>query len=149
MNTNEKKFAEYFDGQLPEGAAAPASPESNAYLADLQYLRDGARAVSAAPQISDAQFASFMNGIREGIETPARGHWLWAKVSLVAAALVVAMGLFVILESKNVVQPPPINADGIEVESVNTEIRDVHVESKTSDDGNAVVWMTPSQVEVW
>lgn len=148
MDTNEKKIAEYFDGQVPEGAA-PSSPEAKEYLADIQYLRDGARAIADAPRISDAQFASFMNGIREGIDTPVRGHWLWTKVSLAAAALVVAMGLFVILESKNVVQPPVVDADQVVVESVGSDIRDVRVESETSDDGNAVVWMTPSQVEVW
>lgn len=150
MNTNEKKVAAHFDGQTPEGVQAPSSREAQAYLADLNYLREGARAASATPQISDAQFSSFMEGIRQGIETtPARGgHWLWTKVSLVGAALVVAIGVFVILESKNVVQPPAADA-GTVVESVGTEIRDVTVKSETSEDGNAVVWMTPSQVEVW
>ena len=150
MNTNEKKVAAHFDGQTPEGAQVPSSREAQAYLADLNYLREGARAASATPQISDAQFSSFMEGIRQGIETtPARGgHWLWAKVSLVGAALVVAIGVFVILESKNVVQPPAADA-GTVVESVGTEIRDVTVRSETSEDGNAVVWMTPRQVEVW
>ena len=118
------------------------SIEAQAYLADLQYLRDGARAVSATPQISDAQFSSFMSGIREGIDTPVRGHWLWAKVSLVAAALVVSISLFVILESKNVVQPPVTNA-GSKVESASSEIRDVTVKTETSDDGSVVLWMTP------
>lgn len=148
MNSNEKKIAQHFDGELPEGAA-PSSPEAQAYLADLQFLRDGVRAVSETPQISDAQFASFMNGIREGIDAPVRGHWLWAKVSLVGAALVVAMAVFVILESKNVVQPPIIRAEeGCVVEETSSDIRDVTVKSETPD-GNAVVWMTPSQVDVW
>lgn len=147
MNTNEKKLAQHFDGQLPEGAA-PSSPEAQAYLAELRYLRDGARAVAETPQISDTQFSAFMNGIREGIDAPARGHWLWAKVSLVAAALVVSMAVFVIWESKNVIQPPVVDAGSI-VESATSEIRDVKVKSETSDDGNAVVWMTPSQVDVW
>ena len=150
MNTNEKKVAAHFDGQTPEGAQAPSSQEAQAYIADLDYLREGARAAAATPEISDAQFSSFMDGIRQGIDTtPARGgHWLWAKLSLVGAALVVAIGVFVILESKNVVQPPAAGA-GTVVESVGTEIRDVTVKSETSEDGNAVVWMTPSQVEVW
>ena len=150
MNTNEKKVAAHFDGQTPEGAQAPSSQEAQAYIADLDYLREGARAAAATPEISDAQFSSFMDGIRQGIDTtPARGgHWLWAKLSLVGAALVVAIGVFVILESKNVVQPPAADA-GTVVESVGTEIRDVTVKSETSEDGNAVVWMTPSQVEVW
>ena len=149
MNTNEKKLAQHFDGQLPEGAA-PSAPEAQAYLADLHYLREGARAVAETPRISDAQFSGFMNGIREGIDAPARGHWLWAKVSLVAAALVVSMAVFVILESKNVIQPPVIGAEPKSVvEKASSEIRDVTVKSETSDDGNAVVWMTPSQVDVW
>lgn len=154
MNTNEKKIAAHFDGQTPEGVQAPSSPEAQAYLADLNYLREGARAASATPQISDAQFSSFMEGIREGISTsPVRGggHWLWAKLSLVGAALVVAISVFVILESKNVVQPPVIKADErVDVESVSTDIRDVTVKSEETEDGNAVVWMTPSQAgEVW
>ena len=151
MNTNEKKIAAHFDGQAPEGTQSPSSPEAQAYVADLNYLREGARTISAAPQISDAQFSSFMDGIRQGIETtPARGgHWLWAKVSLVGAALVVAMAVFVILESKNVVQPPVTNADKVDVETVSTDIRDVTVQSEETDDGNAVVWMTPSQVDLW
>ena len=150
MNTNEKKVAAHFDGQTPEGAQAPSSQEAQAYIADIDYLREGARAAAATPEISDAQFSSFMDGIRQGIDTtPARGgHWLWAKLSLVGAALVVAIGVFVIVESKNVVQPPAADA-GTVVESVGTEIRDVTVKSETSEDGNAVVWMTPSQVEVW
>ena len=73
MNTNEKKLAQHFDGPLPEGAA-PCAPEAQAYLADLRYLRDGARAVAETPQISDAQFSSFMSGIRKGIDAPAHGR---------------------------------------------------------------------------
>ncbi|MCC6156066.1 MAG: hypothetical protein IT367_20040 [Candidatus Hydrogenedentes bacterium] len=151
MNINEKKIAAHFDGQTPKGVQAPSSPEAQAYIADLNYLREGARAAAVTPQISDAQFASFMDGIRQGIDaTPARGgHWLWAKLSLVGAALVVAISVFVILESKNVVQPPVTNADKVDVETVSTDIRDVTVQSEETDDGNAVVWMTPSQVEVW
>ena len=153
MNANEKKIAAHFDGQAPEGMQAPSSAEAQAYIADLNYLREGARASAATPQISDAQFSSFMDGIRQGIEiTSARGgHWLWAKLSLVGAALVVAISVFVILESKNVVQPPVTNAEErVDVESVSTDIRDVTVKSEETEDGNAVVWMTPSQAgEVW
>ena len=148
MNAHEKKLAEYFDGQRPEGPA-PSSPEAEAYLAGLQYLRDGARAAAATPQISDAQFGAFMNGIRERIDSaPVRGHWLWAKLSLAGAALVVAAAVFVIWESKDVIQPPVVGAESV-VESASSDISDVTVKSETSDDGNAVVWMTPSQVDVW
>lgn len=147
MNSNEKKVAQYFDGQGPE-SAVPSSPDASAYLADLQYLRGGVRAIAQAPGISDAQFSSFMDGIREGIDTPTRGQWFWGKLSLAGAALVVAMAVFVILESKNVIQPPVINADECVVESTSSDIRDVTVKSETPD-GNAVVWMTPSQVDLW
>ena len=44
MNTNEKKVAAHFDGQTPEGAQAPSSQEAQAYIAGLDYLREGARA---------------------------------------------------------------------------------------------------------
>lgn len=147
MNGYEKKLARHFDGESAD-PVAPSTPEAQAYLAGLQYLRDGARAVAETPQISDAQFASFMDGIRERIDAPAHGRGIWAKLSLVAAALVVAMAVFVIWESKNVVQPPVAGAESI-VESASSDIRDVTVKSGTSEDGNAVVWVTASQVDMW
>ena len=147
MNRHEKKLAQHFDGRISEGAA-PSSPEAQAYLADLQYLRDGARAAAKTPQISDAQFSAFMGGIREGLQTPAPSRGVWGKFSLAAAALVVSTAVFVIWESKNVVQPPVAGAESV-VESATSDIRDVTVKSGTSDDGNAVVWMTPSQVDMW
>lgn len=145
MNRHEKKLAQRFDGHLSEGTP-PSS--SDPYLADLHYLRDGARAVGETPQISDAQFSSFMHGIREDVESPEPRRGIWAKLSLAAAALVVSTAVFVIWESKNVVQPPVAGAESV-VESASSDIRDVTVKSGTSDDGNAVVWMTPSQVDMW
>lgn len=148
MNGYEKKLARHFDGESTD-VAVPSTPKAQAYLAGLQHLRDGARAVAATPQISDAQFASFMDGIREGINAPVHGgRGIWAKLSLAAAALVVAIAVFVIWESKNVVQPPVAGAESI-VESASSDIRDVTVKSGTSEDGNAVVWVTASQVDMW
>lgn len=148
MSTWQKKAAQQFDGQLPEGSAA-STPEAQEYLAGLEYLRTGVRAVSAIPEISDAQFSAFMSGIREGIEvqaTPRRG--LWAAFSLVAAALVVSISVFVIWESSNVVQPPVVNADSV-VESATTDISGATVNSGTSDDGNAVVWVDAKSKDLW
>ena len=146
MNTWQKKAAQQFDGQLPEGSAA-STPEAQEYLADLEWLRKGVRAVSATPEISDAQFSSFMSGIREGIDEQKPRRGFWPAFSLVAAALVVAISLFVIWEANNVVQPPA--AEASVVESATSDIGGATVNSGTSDDGNAVVWVTADKVNVW
>ncbi|HRI86958.1 MAG TPA: hypothetical protein PK869_01770 [Candidatus Hydrogenedentes bacterium] len=147
MNARQKKLAQRFDGNAESGIS-PSTTDEQAYIADLQYLRDAARAIPAAPEISDAQFSAFMRGIREGVDaTPAPRRGFWAALSLVAAALVVAVSLFVIFETNNIVQPPAVGASV--VESASSDISGATVTSGTSEDGSAVVWFEAGQVEMW
>ncbi|MDZ4861740.1 MAG: hypothetical protein SGI88_22425 [Candidatus Hydrogenedentes bacterium] len=144
MNAWQKKTAQQFDGHAGAGPA-PSTAGEREYLADIAYLRQGAQTVSPAPEIADAQFSAFMLGIREGIEAPAPRRGFWAALSLVTAALVAAISLFVIFETNNIVQPPTVSA----VESATTDISGATVTSGTAEDGTAVVWVDAGQVEMW
>lgn len=150
MSTWQKKVAAHLDGHA--AGDAPSTPEARAYADELLRLREGVQAVKSTPEISDAQFAAFMSGIREGIDAaPARHRGLWAAFSLVAAALVVALSLFVILETDNIVNPPVAGAEPPSVvESASSEI--FSVDYYTSDEGDAVVNVNSrqsGQVDMW
>jgi hypothetical protein len=145
MNAWQKKTAQQFDVYRATDAET-ISAEERDYLADLAFLREGVQAVPPAPEIADAQFSAFMQGIREGVEAapePRRGFW--AALSLVTAAMVAAISIFVIFETNNIVQPPTVSA----VESASTDISGATVTSGTSKDGSAVVWLDAGQVEMW
>ena len=120
-----------------DGEGTPVSgAEAEAYTRDLQRMRDGVEAVREQPEISDAQFGSFMAGIREQIDTPTRGHHrgLWAVASLCAASLLVALSVYLVVFTGT-------NGVHSEVEAATTEIPGAAVDWESDDEGNAEVWV--------
>ncbi|MFP4499918.1 MAG: hypothetical protein ACLFTT_02865 [Candidatus Hydrogenedentota bacterium] len=127
-------------------AACPACAD---YLAHLETLRTAAGTVTeATPQIADNQFPAFMNGVREGIEARQQGlRPLWAALSLVAAALVIATSLFVLFAAPD--QATPVEAGNVQVESAHSELEGATVDVQVSEEGNATVWVRVNPQDVW
>ncbi|MCC6694265.1 MAG: hypothetical protein IT365_01415 [Candidatus Hydrogenedentes bacterium] len=139
MKKWQREIACRFDG---EGDATPAVPnaEAAAYEAAIRQLREGAKHALRRPEIADAQFPSFMEGIRESIEAPRRHHrGFWAVLSLSTAALLVALSAFLVFSSG------PDKAVTTQVEAATTEIPGATVEKYTNEDGTAVVWVSTAQ----
>lgn len=121
----------------PDPAAAFAQAEQR-YQEALAPLRE-------RPHISDAQFPAFMDGIRQqlpGQRRPFGGRW--ALVSVAAAALVVAVSVFAVLNSA---QPQDVRATV--VEEATTEIEGARVVWYPNEDGGATVWIEPAEGDVW
>ncbi|MBN2308494.1 MAG: hypothetical protein JXR94_05955 [Candidatus Hydrogenedentes bacterium] len=145
----ERRLECWFDGELGSDAeavqAALSQSECQAYLAWLRELREHTRAVAARPAINDAQFPAFMAGIRNKLEAPPRRHaQLWALASLTAAALIVAVSLFLMFNGAGG------NGTATVVEAVETQIDGATVNAYSSDDGSATVWVTePDEEDAW
>lgn len=143
MKKGEKEIARRFDGEATGKSPAALNSDLAAYEAGLKMLREGAQSAVQRPEIADAQFPAFMEGIRENLETPRRGHrGFWAVVSLSTAALLVAMSAFVIFMSTNQHDSTVVEAVTTEVETVSTDINGATVDSYTSGDGTTVVWVS-------
>ncbi|MBI2435978.1 MAG: hypothetical protein HYV26_24240 [Candidatus Hydrogenedentes bacterium] len=138
-----EKVEVYFDGEHGDAPGVEAHVaqchECAAYLKQLQVLRQGVAPLREVRGIEDAQFGAFMAGIREEIETPVRASFggLWAMVSLVAAALIVALAVFSMFTG-----PQPVKAT--EVKSISTDLPGATIDVKSADDGPTIV-ITPSQ----
>ena len=132
-----KDLERWFDGESvdPEpikGHLAECSICS-AHLAQLEAVRQGVSALSHHEEIRDAQFPSFMTGIRESVERPVRWRAVWAFVSVAAAALIVAASVLFIVTNG----PRTVNA----VESCSTELEGATVSSYASGNGVTTVWV--------
>ncbi|MFA6243361.1 MAG: hypothetical protein WC655_20650 [Candidatus Hydrogenedentales bacterium] len=140
MNTRERELARRFDTAGVEDAVRAAqSPAEKAYVADMQRIREGVRAVSAAPSISDVQFNAFMSGIREQIEAPQSRRGVWALLSLSTAALLVALSVFVVFMSGR-------STTESVVEAATTQLPGATVNSYATQNGTQVIWIsTPSR----
>jgi hypothetical protein len=152
MKKWQKKIARQFDCDGMEALSnIDLTQDEREYLSTLQRLRDGVQDMRAVPEITDAQFSAFMDGIREGIEARPSGYrGLWAAVSMVTAAIVIAFSLFAVLDTFHLRGKLP--AVQAEVEKATTEIQGATVNSYTSDDGTAVVWVnnaTVDRVNLW
>lgn len=137
---DERNIEQWFDGEAGEpDAALLERPDVRAYLEELQQLRDGAQSVAAPRTIDDAQFPAFMAGIREQLETAPRRRLggFWALASVTAAALIVAVSVFLVLTGGGAANSPTV------VEATSTGIEGALVESYSSDEGGtATVWIT-------
>ncbi|MCC6487820.1 MAG: hypothetical protein IT364_10005 [Candidatus Hydrogenedentes bacterium] len=139
MNKWQREVARRFDGESDVQPMAP-SAEALAYEASLRQLREGAKLAAYRPEIADAQFPSFMEGIRESIEAPRRHHrGFWAVLSLSTAALLVALSAFLVFGGG------PDKSVTTQVEAATTEIPGATVEKYTNEDGTAVVWVSTAQ----
>ena len=127
-----------------------ARPEGRAYAEQLRQLREGVQQVSETPEIADAQFPAFMDGIREQLEAPRRGHGrLWASLSICAAGLIVAFSAFVVYNNTGSHKGPPVvEAASVLVEEMKTGIDGATVESFSGEHGTAVVWVSDSSGDV-
>lgn len=142
MNKWERDTARRFDGE-GEGLERPLDAQSAAYESGLRLLREGAQQVNRRVEIADAQFPTFLDGIREGVERPARRFGgFWAIVSLSTAALLVAFSAFLLFTTGDQAPPTVVEAVTNEVETVSTEINGATVDSYTDGEGTTVLWVS-------
>lgn len=146
----EKQIEAYFDGDRSEAEAVESMvrtrPECAEYLEILGMMREGASAQAAqAPGIANAQFAPFMDGIREGIGTkPQGGHGrFWAVLSLVAAALVMSVATWTMFQAGG----EPVKAT--EVEFTDTELDGATTDWYVTEDGVTSVRVSISEDDLW
>lgn len=146
MRRLQKEIARRFDGaDLGEAEVLATGQEARTYLEGLRELRRRAQLLPDTPQIADAQFPAFMDGVREGVDRATPGVWghrIWAMLSLSAAALLVALSLFLVWN-----QAGPVSASV--VEKATTEIQGATVNAYTSESGTAVVWVDSARVDLW
>lgn len=143
----------YFDGEAGDGQTAVEGHLATcgacaAYLAQLETLRGGVAAVHTRPEIGDAQFGAFLEGIRTGIEEPALVRWfrpVMAGFSLAAAALLIALSLFILVSRPD--HAPAVSA-ATEVEKYGTELSGASVDVQ-EDDGNVTLWLKNAPEHVW
>jgi anti-sigma-K factor RskA len=141
-----QKIEKVLDEKDGEPRGSGLSGEETALLGDLARMRAAARALDeASPRIEDAQFPSFMAGVREAIEQPQRGNYrgFWAFASLATAALVVAVSAFVVFSG----EPPAATASV--VEQATTEIRGAVVHWQHSEEGDTTVWLDVADSDIW
>lgn len=135
----------YFDGEFQDHAWVEAHlaecSSCSDYYGLLQIVRRGLPRGDSAPRIDEPQFATFMDGISEGIDrqprNPFRGFWAFS--SLVTAALVIVFALSVIFMPANA----PVEAT--EVETVYTEYDGATVDWYPSDDGSMTIWVKTTE----
>jgi hypothetical protein len=140
-----KRIAAEFDGEIAlseaERDALLQDPERARYAEALPALRSGAQAAArVTPRIEDAQMGAFMAGIREGVATPehAPHRGFWAAVSLTAAAMVIAVSTFIVLDGG----PQAVQAN--EVESISTDLEGARLDVYDSDEGITTIWIVNS-----
>lgn len=144
FNGKYKRLAARLDGESRHADAGHAGddPELRAYADAIRAQRAAIAPLRQTPRIEDAQFRAFFDGVREGIDDPARGRarqghgrgWL-AALSLVAAALVVAVSAFVILDGG----PQAVQANVVEY--VATDLEGARFDVYDSDEGVTTIWM--------
>jgi anti-sigma factor RsiW len=135
------KYVEaWFDGEPARARGVEAHlaecPKCAQRLEQLERVREGVIASRRRETISDNQFSAFMAGIRDGLEeAPAPGRRrFWPAFSLAAAALLIALATFLILDTG----PAPVRAT--EVESVSTDLEGAIV-GFAVEDGVTTVWV--------
>jgi len=146
----QERLERYRDGESPEAEALDVEglledPEYRDYDASLAALSASAREAMPRAAIADAQLPAFVAGIREGVETPERGHrGFWALASLSSAAMIVALSVFsvIMLKSQDAVHST--------VEAAETAIEGAEIDTYTDEeDGTAVVWVSDTGSDTW
>lgn len=121
-----------------------ACPDCAAHRADLLLWREALAPATLAPILSDQQFPAFMEGIRAGINEPRpRVGGIWALMSLVAAALVIAVATFSMFSTP---ASAPVNAN--EVESVSTDIEGATVGVENGENSVTTIWISVGEDDV-
>jgi len=142
-----KDIERWFDGEGPDGDRVQRHVDEcaacAAHLAQLRTLREGGATAARREEIQDPQFPAFFDGIREAVEAPRRRRGgLWALASVSAAALVVAVSLFVMLDGG----PQPGAATVIE--SYSTDLEGATITTSDSENGVPTVWITVTQDDI-
>ncbi len=145
----ERKVTTYFDQETVEKDAVETHllvcADCREHLDILETVRQYTTEVREnTPKIRDEQMPAFMRGIEDALaEAPVKSHKsLWAMLSLVTAALVMAVATFSIFTG-----PGPAKAT--EIESVSTELEGATVEWYDMDNGVTTVWINVSEDDVW
>lgn len=147
----KRQVERWFDGESPNETLevpADAKAEADAYLKEMETIRDGLREAAPRPVIGDGQFPAFMSGIREGIEAgprPARRS-AWAVLSLAASALIVAVSILFILDGGGNGPHDVVSAAPTEVETASSEIDGVRIDI---DNETGTVWVSDPGGDLW
>ena len=127
------KIERYLDGESPDVTAVETHlqqcPDCKKHLHDLKQLRHAVQATTDTPEIQDAQLSTFLAGIQKARTpqpNPFKG-W-WALASLTAAALIVALATYSLLQP----QDSPVNAT--EEDATATAIEGENVDWHEQDD---------------
>lgn len=145
-----ERVERWFDGESsePDTIAQHVSecPACATAVKRLSLFRQGVKAVAVRQEIAPTQLPAFVEGIREGIERPARRRTgLWALLSLSAASLIVAVSLFAVFTGG----PDPVVAQHTVVESASTEVEGATVKTQDSTDKKtAIIWVHRPQKDV-
>jgi anti-sigma factor RsiW len=136
-----RQIEKWFDGEEAGKSGdiekhLASCPHCTSYLRSLRTLRERVRLVSRREEIQDAQFPAFMHGIRERLEAPPRrSAGMWAAVSLVTASIIVASATLLIMTGG------PQSVKATVVESYSTDLEGATVDTYSTEDGTAVVWV--------
>ncbi|MBP8131277.1 MAG: hypothetical protein KA184_16985 [Candidatus Hydrogenedentes bacterium] len=143
----------FFDGEMafapPDVAEHAAScPVCSRYLAQLRTLRAGAADVATHETITDGQFPSFFEGIRERLDDAPARVWrrFWALASMSAAAILIALALYVLFADFSA---PSRRVEATVVESTYSELDGVSIDVQIGQDGDAVIWVNNAPDDVW
>lgn len=142
----------YFDGETafaPSDVAehAASCPVCAGHLEQLRRLRAGVQTAAARETIADGQFPSFLEGIRERLDTPARG-WrrFLAMASVSAAAILIALALYALFSDFSA---PSRQVEATIVESTYSELDGVSIDVQIGRDGDAMIWVNNAPDDVW
>lgn len=144
-----ERVERWFDGELADGdgirAHLAVCPACTEHLATLERMRAGFAARKAVPAITDVQMNAFLNELRDRVETApvARPLRFWTMLSAAAAAIVVVVSLF------SIVQPAPKPIEATVIERRSTDIEGATTSVSVSDDGTTTVWVNVPEGDMW
>jgi hypothetical protein len=142
-----KRLEQWFDGELKDGELELDRILNDATAAEqlhvMKTIRGGVEAVRTKAEIADPQFQSFLEGIRERVQTPTpRWRGWWAVLSLSAAVLLAAISTFAIISYG----PKQVSAE-TEIEQTSTDIEGGKASSRKTENGT-IVWVETPQKDI-
>ena len=146
------KVEAYFDGETGQPPAEVLEhlgtcPACAAYHEALGAIRSGVLASNQVPEITDAQFGYFLDGVRSGISAQVpRRRPVWAMFSLAAAAVLIALAAFLVFTDFN---GPGRAVEATVVESAYSELQGATVDVELEQDGGATVWVNNAPDDIW
>ncbi len=129
----------WLDGEGPMPAGYESDPDLKMYAEAMRAVRASVRD-NALPEIGDAQFRVFMDGVREGMAPQPRlqrSRW-WPLFSLAAASFLISLSVFYIFWGD------PVAVRATDVEEVSTELDGATMDWYDNDDGVTTIWVNYS-----